>query len=43
MPATPTESTFELATIQRMQTLGYRYRHASDTLSYGRRTVPYKF
>ena len=30
MPTTPTESTFELATIQRLQALGYRYLHGSD-------------
>lgn len=29
MPTTPTESTFELATIQRLQALGYRDLHAS--------------
>ncbi len=29
MTTTPTESTFELATIQRLQALGYRYLHAS--------------
>lgn len=31
LPTTPTESTFELATIQRLQALGYRYLHASDS------------
>lgn len=30
MPATPSESTFELATIQRLQQLGYRYLHGSE-------------
>ena len=29
MTTTPPESTFELATIQRLQALGYRYLHAS--------------
>jgi hypothetical protein len=29
LSTTPTESTFELATIQRLQALGYRYLHAS--------------
>lgn len=30
MPATATESTFELATIDRLQQLGYRYCHGTD-------------
>jgi hypothetical protein len=30
MPATATESTFELATIERLQQLGYRYCHGTD-------------
>ncbi|MCB0183931.1 MAG: type I restriction endonuclease subunit R, partial [Caldilineaceae bacterium] len=30
MPTSPSESTFELATIQRLQALGYRYLHGSE-------------
>lgn len=38
----PTESTFELATIHRLQALGNGYQHGSDTLLNGRDTVPWK-
>jgi hypothetical protein len=40
MTATPTESTFELATIQRLQALDYHNQHGSGILLYGRDTVP---
>ena len=30
MPATPTESTFELTTIERLKKLGYRYQHGGE-------------
>ena len=42
MPVTPSESTFELATIQRLQALGYRHQHGSDILLYVRSTVRYQ-
>lgn len=42
MPISSTESTFELATIQRLQVLGYRYLHGSEIMLYGRSTVPWR-